>query len=215
VHGLSGGTATIDYDNAKGLFAGSDDVVYRDYSDDGRDVVNGTYSMRDAGLLTGPVTVDTDLTMTGADTGSVHDHLVFSGLSHLPNVTVTGTASASYDGVTLSGIPAAPQACPDALPRPPRLHLAAHEDGSGRSAHVTVHVTASVDGAGSNEAGVDTRPVTDADVSMGAVTARTDATGTATLPVATHHSGPLTIGVTAGDTLAPTTTVLGPDGAGA
>jgi hypothetical protein len=45
--------------------------------------------------------------------------------------------------------------------------------------------------------------VTDADVSMGAATARTDATGTATLPISAHLDGPLRIRATAGDTLAP------------
>jgi hypothetical protein len=208
VHGLSAGIATIDYDNTKGLFAGSDAVVYRDYSDDGRDVVNGTYAIDDVILLTGPVTVDTDLTMTGSDGGSVHDHLVFSGLTHLPAVTITGTATASYDGVTLSGIPAAPQACPDALPRPPRLHLVAHVAGHGRGLRVVAQVTASVDGAGANEALVDTRPVEDADVSMGAATVRTDAMGTATLSVAARHVGTVTVRTTAGDTFVPTSTAV-------
>jgi hypothetical protein len=202
LHGLSGGTATVDYRDAKGLFAGSDSVTYRDYTDDGRDFVNGTYRIADPNLLAGPVTVDADLTMTGSDTGSLHQHLVFSGLSATPAVTATGSSTATYDGTTLSGIPAAPQACPDALPRPPHLHLSAALSGRDHR-HVLVRVTATVSGAGADEAERDTRAVTDATVTIGRVTARTDSSGTVSMVVPPGAVGPVTIRADAGDTLVP------------
>jgi hypothetical protein len=203
LQGLKSGTATIDYDNSKGLFAGSDSVTYTRYSDDGRDFVDGSFGIVNPNLMTGPIRVDADLTMTGADTGATHIHATFSGLSHAPAVTVTGTASSTYDGTTRTGIPVAPQACPGSLPGPPQTALAAHVDGPAEHREAVITVTATVPEAGPNEGHADTRPVTDATVTLGQAVAHTDGKGQASLPILPGATGPVTIRAVAGDTLTP------------
>jgi hypothetical protein len=151
--------------------------------------------------------VNADLTMTGTDTGSLHEHLVFSGLRTTPAVTVTGNSTATYDGTTLSGIPAAPQAWPDALPRPSHLHLSAALSGRDHR-HVVVRVMATVAGAGADEAELDTRAVTDATVTIGSVTAHTDSSGTVSMVIPPGGDRPVTVRATAGDTLVPADAVL-------
>jgi hypothetical protein len=203
LHGLRAGTATVDYHNVKGLFGGTDQVTYSHYSDDGLRFFDGTNAITDANLTKGPITIDTDLTMTGSDTGDEHVHVVFSGLSNTPAVTVTGTAVSTYDGTTLRGIPKAPQPCPDALPRAPRLHLEAHLGDHGLAHQLLVHVTATVGDAGPGESRLDTRAVADSVVTLGDETAHTDAEGLAILAV--PPSGPKVVNVnaSAGDALQP------------
>jgi hypothetical protein len=201
--GMKAGTATIDYDNVKGLFGGADRVTYSHYSDDGRHFVDGTNVLTDPNLMAGPVTIDTDLTMTGADTGNEHVHAVFSGLANARDVTVTGTAASTYDGTSLHGIPQAPGPCPDALPRPPQLHVQAHLDRHGARRDVLVQVSATVADAGPNEGRLDTRPVTDAVVTLGDDTVRTSADGRAVLSVPAGSAGLVDISAAAGDTLRP------------
>lgn len=209
LQGLRAGTVTVNYDNSSGLLAGSDSETYSHYSDNGRDFVNGTYTITNSNLLTGSVRIDGDLTMTGADTGYIRVHAAFSGVDVVP-ASVTGTATDNYDGTTRSGIPHVPRACPRALPRPPRMHVTGRfSDRLGRR-KIVVHVTASVADAGPNEAGVDTRPVIDATVRIGRVHARTSATGIATLPVGRDADAKVTIHATAGDALEPATTRLAP-----
>lgn len=206
LHGLHSGTATIDYDNRGGLFAGTDSVTYNRYSDDGRDFVDGTFSIIDPNLMTGPIKVDADLTMTGADTGATHIHTNFSGLRNTPAVTVSGTASSTYDGTTRAGIPVAPQPCPASLPRRPQTAVTARIVGSAEHPEAIVTVTATVPDAGPDEAHLDTRPVVNATVSLGHVEARTNADGQAKLSIPPGTHGEVTIRATAGDTLAPSET---------
>jgi hypothetical protein len=203
LHGLNTGTATVDYQNVKGLFGGTDRVVYSHYSDDGRRFVDGTNAVTDPNLTKGPIRVDTDLVMTGADTGAEHVHVVFSGLANAPAVTATGTAVSTYDGTTLDGIPAAPQPCPQSLPRAPLLHVSARLDGRGAHRDLLVSVSATVGDAGPDEGRLDTRPVTAATVRVGDDTVHTDAGGRAVLPLPGMTTGLVDVSATAGDTLQP------------
>lgn len=216
LHGLNSGTVAIDYDNPKGLFAGTDTATYTRYSDDGRDFVDGTFRIINQDLRTGPVTVDADLTMTGVDTGATHIHATFSGLQSTPAVTVTGTASSSYDGTTRTGIPVAPQACPGELPQPPQTSVATRVTGTPDHREAVVTVTATVRDAGPNEGHPDTRPVSSATVTLGQQVARTDNTGEAILPLPPNVVGHVMIRATAGDSLAPSEAMLdiGPAGGG-
>jgi hypothetical protein len=211
LHGLKAGTATVDYANPKGVFGGSDRVTYAGYSDDGLRFVDGTNAIADPDLSKGPITIDTNLVMTGVDTGHEHVHLVFSGLANTPDVTVAGTATTTYDGTTLTGIPTAPRPCPDALPHTPPLHVDAQVTGRRDDRHILVEVTATVGDAGPDEGRLDTRPVTDATVTAGTATAHTDGDGRAVLPVPATP-GTIVINAIAGDTLTPSSIRLDPHG---
>jgi hypothetical protein len=205
--GLSSGTAAVNYDNTGGLLSGADSVTYDRYSDNGRDFVSGTFTITNTSILNGPIDVDANLRMTGADSGYIRVQLKFSGIGTLP-VTVSGTASSNYDGTTITGIPPAPRSCPGALPRPPHMRVAARLSGSGARRALEVHVTATIRGAGANERRLDTRPVTDAIIRLGGVTARTDAAGRARIIVPPLARGRAKLTATAGDTLAPAATFV-------
>ncbi len=201
LHGLKAGTATVDYDNVNGLLGGSDSVVYSQYSDNGRDFVNGTYTISYGSLTLGPVRVDADLHMTGADHGDIETHVTFSGEATNP-ITVTGTSRDSYDGKTISGIPHTPEACPAALPRPPRLRVAARITRHRVAETLHVRVTASIAGAGPNETKVDTRPVTDATISLGGRgIGHTNSAGQLVVAVPARLRGHAILRAAAGDTL--------------
>ncbi len=199
LHGLSSGTATVVY-SGLGVISGEYSVVYNDYSDDGRDFVSGTSTVTNPMILTGPIRIDTNLTMTGADTGYSHIHLTLSGSSSTP-VTATGTAVTSYDGTTISGPPHVPAPCPAALPRAPHLKLTAHLARHRRRREIVVHVSAAVAGAGANEAGVDTQSVWDATITVNRRTTHTNRSGVTILPVPPNRGGRFLITARAGDTL--------------
>ena len=207
LHGLASGTATVTYANPVGVLSGVDSVTYDNYSDNGRDFVNGTSTVTNPIILTGPVILSTDLTMTGADSGYVHVNLRFSGIEHTP-VTATGTAVVNYDGTTISGLPRVPAPCPKALPTPPPLAVSATVTRHGKVRLVRVFVTASVTGAGPNEAFVDRRPVLDATVRLDGFATHTSARGYAVLLVPDRVRGSFRLRVTAGDALKPTSLAL-------
>jgi hypothetical protein len=198
LHGLASGTATVTYAGT-GVVSGQYSAIYDNYSDNGRDFVNGTSSISNPSVLTGPIAINTDLTMTGADSGYSHIHLILSGTDTNP-VTAGGTAVTSYDGTTISGPPHTPAPCPSALPRPPQLTLAASIVRRRGRPMVMATVTASIHGAGANEAAVDTRPVSDASVTLEGRTVDTDSTGVALIPVPTQPGGPVPVAASAGDT---------------
>jgi hypothetical protein len=202
LHGHASGTATVTYANPLGVLQGVDSVTYHDYSDNGRDVVNGTNRVSyPASILTGPVDLNSHLTLSGHDHGSSNVDLTFSGTQSVP-VTVTGTASTSYDGTTVTGPPRSPAPCPNDLPRKP--HLALHATRMSRHGHrvLRVHVTARVAGDGRNEAVIEVRPVVDAVVAIAGVRARTSRRGVAYLRVRRSWRGHrLRLTATAGDTL--------------
>jgi hypothetical protein len=205
--GLASGTATVTYLNPAGVVSGVDSVTYDNYSDNGRDFVNGISTITNPTILTGPIILSTDLRMTGADTGYVHVDLRFSGIER-PPVTVTGSAVSNYDGTTVSGPPHVPAACPRALPKSPPLAISAVVARRGKTRVVHAYVTASVAGAGPNEAGVDRRPVLDATVTVDGITAHTNASGDAVLRVPADAHGSFRLRVSAGDALMPTSIEL-------
>jgi hypothetical protein len=206
LHGLAAGTATVTYAGG-GVASGDYNVIYRNYSDNGRDFVNGTNSVTSVSIPTGPTTIHTNLTMTGAHHGYSHIDLTFSGSDRIP-VTVSGTAVTSYDGTTVSGPPHTPQPCPQSLPRAPKLKLHARVVRKHGRRLLLVTVTASIAGAGANEAAFDTRPVYDATVRLDRRRATTNNAGIATLRIPRRRRRTLRITASAGDTFAATSGTL-------
>jgi hypothetical protein len=205
LHGLASGTATVSYANPGGIVSGEDSVTYDHYSDNGRDFVSGTHTISNPNILTGPFVIRSHLQMTGADSGYTNIDLRFSGIQQAP-VTVTGRAVVNYDGTTVSGPPHVPQPCPQALPRPPRMKIAVRLGRRKGHRVILAHVSASVAGARLNEAGTDTRPVLDANVSFGKHRARTGQQGNAILVVPSGVRGIVNLRAVAGGTLVPATT---------
>ena len=192
--GVGGGTVTVDYEPLAGVLEGEWSETYANYSENGRDFVNGTVSIDETGAGAGSYT--TDLTMTGQDTGS--DHVEFDPAAGIDHGTST------YDGHTVSG-PSAEQAaegaCPAIQPKEPRLHAALTK--VGRDTY-RVKVTSQIGSAGANEGSVDISPVYHARLSLGSVIAYTNHDGVAT--VTAQHRASLKI--TAGNTLSPTSVSL-------
>jgi WD40 repeat protein len=206
LHGLASGTVLVTYDGL-GILSGEDSAIYDDYSDNGRDFINGTSTVSYPNILTGPITIHTDLTMTGADTGYSHIDLTLTGTDTSP-VTATGTAVTNYDGTTVSGPPHTPAPCPRALPRPPQLRLATRLTRRRGHEVILAHVTASIAGAGANEAGTDARPLLDATVAVEGVRARTNEAGNATLAIPAPRRSRATITARAGDTFLPVSSTI-------
>jgi hypothetical protein len=197
--GPGGGKVTIHYSGS--AFSGDWSETYANYSDNGRDFVNGTVT------ITGPVTAgsySSHLTMTGANTGSDNTDITF-------NHGAKGHATSTYDGHTITG-PMPQQvnattaggpatACPSALPKEPALHATAT-----RLRHGTykLKVTVSIAGMGANETFVDTQPVYHATLRVGKAKVYTNHSGIAIVKASKSH----TVTVAAGDTLLPTSVRL-------
>jgi hypothetical protein len=193
-NGRGGGTVTVDYGLGSSVLSGAWSETYSNYSDNGKDFVNGTVTINETAPSAGTYT--SNLTMTGAHTGSDHAAInTGTGIVH---------GQSTYDGHTVSG-PSAEQAakgaCPSIQPKEPELHATATR---ARKWVYTIKVTSSIAGAGTNEAGVETSPVYHATVALGSVTTYTNRAGVATVKV--RDSRRLT--VTAGDTLKPTSLSL-------
>jgi hypothetical protein len=188
--GTGRGTVTVDYGPLSGVFAGRWSESYANYSDNGKDFVNGRVSIDETGPGVGTYTAN--LTMTGVHTGS--DHVQYNSANG------TGHGRSTYDGHTVSG-PSAAQAakgaCPSIQPNEPPLRVAVTKLGSGS---IRVKVTSRVASVGPNESIVATPPVFHATVRLGQMTAFTNRTGVAIIKA--RHRGTLT--VTAGNTLKPT-----------
>jgi WD40-like Beta Propeller Repeat len=200
LHGSASGTATVSYDNAVGVVSGVDTVIYNNYSDNGRDVVNGTTSLVNPTILTGPIHLNSHLTMTGHNTGSSDIDLTYTGID-TGQVKVTGTASDSYDGTTISGVPPVPAHCPNSLPRKPVTKITARRVTRHGHDYVLARVTGRIAGDGANEATTEIAPVVDATVRIDSATARTNSHGVALIRVPSHLHGRHTVTMTAGDTL--------------
>jgi hypothetical protein len=197
--GPGGGKVTVQYNG--NVFGGDWSETYANYSDNGRDFVNGTVTINGSAA---DGTYSSHLTMTGANTGSDSTDINFSH-------GAKGNATSTYDGHTING-PMPQQvnattsggpttACPNALPKKPALHATATRLGHGA---YTLKVTVSIAGVGANETLVDTEPVDHATLTLGGVQTYTDNEGVASITPAS--SGELT--VTAGDTLVPTSVYL-------
>jgi hypothetical protein len=197
--GPGGGKVTVDYSG--NVFAGNWSETYANYSDDGRDFINGTVTITGSA---GDGSYSSHLTMIGANTGSDDTDINFThgakghATSTYDGHTVTGPMPQQVDDTT-SGGPAT--ACPGALPKEPVLHATATRLRHGA---YKLKVTVSIAGMGANETAVDTNPVYHATVSLGRAKIYTNRSGTAIVKM--RHSGKLT--VTAGDTLKPTSVFL-------
>ena len=197
--GPGGGTVTVKYAGNPGpgvLFGGEWSETYASYSDNGKDFVNGTVTVR--GLLEGSVSAH--LTMTGGHTGRHDAELTFKRL------TPGGHAESTLDGNTISG-PRPDQldggSCRSLLPKKPALQVTATKLGNGGV--YRIKVTASVGSMGLNEAAVDTRPVNGATVMLGTRVSSTNDKGLAMVKV---RGGRQQLTVTAGDTLQPASVFL-------
>jgi hypothetical protein len=200
LHGNRSGTATVSYDNPAGVVSGVDTVIYIDYSDNGRDVVNGTTSLVNPTILTGPIHLSSHLTMTGDNKGSADIDLTYTGID-TGQVKVTGTASNSYDGTTISGVPHVPAHCPNSLPRKPVTKIKARRVTRHGHDYVLARVTGRIAGDGVNEATTEIAPIIDASVSIDNATAHTNRHGVALIRVPAHLHGRHKVMMTAGDTL--------------
>jgi hypothetical protein len=195
--GPRGGTVTLTYAGAPGpgvFLDGEWSETYKDYSDNGKDFVNGT--SRIDGLLDG--SYSSHLTMTGSRKGRHDAEMTYAKL--MPR----GKSKSTLDGKSVSG-PQPEQikagACPNMLPDKPALRVTSSSLGNGA---FKVKVTASVAGMGDTETAVDTRPVNRAAIKLGNKTTFTNAQGVATVKV----TGSRKLTVTAGDTLEPTSASL-------
>ncbi len=198
LHGPGGGTVTVDYGGVSGVLTGRWSETYQNYSDNGKDFVNGTVTITSA-VEVGSIT--SHLTMTGANTGS-------DNLDLRVNNGVQGQGQSTYDGHTVSG-PSAEQAargaCPGIQPKEPALHVTPARLGHGT---YRLKVTVSMAGAGANEAAIATQPVDHATIKLGRVRTYTNNKGIAIVNVSKNHH----LTVTAGDTLLPTSAYLSAPG---
>ena len=186
-NGPGGGTVTVDY-GGPGVLSGHWSETYDNYSENGKDVINGTVTINETAAGKGTYTAN--LKMSGADTGS--DQVSYS-------TTTGGHGTSTYDGHTVSGPSpeqAAGGACPAIQPREPALRLVVTRVRHG---FLRVRVTSRIAGVGANEGAADTEPVYDASVRLGSAVVRTNRSGIAV--VRAPHGGRLR--VTAGDTLKP------------
>jgi hypothetical protein len=195
LHGRGAGTVTVEYDGHPGVLTGTGQwsETYHDYSDNGKDFVNGTATLIGGALATEGTYVS-HLTMTGADAGQDNADLTFS------KGAFGGHATSTYDGNTISGpsveeVHAGP--CPKILPKEPALHVRATSLGHGS---YRLQVTVSIAGAGANEKAVDTQPVDDATIQLGGKKIYTDDNGVAIVTIGYAQ----TATIVAGDTLKPT-----------
>jgi hypothetical protein len=200
VDGPAGGTATIVRDGNVASINGR--VTYDRYSDDGRTFIDGTEEItgspvRDALRYVARLRA-TDA--KGKEIGHADIDLTFqqktpSPQPHAPPSTVSGHAEAEFKGRKSTGIPeAAP--CPNDMPRPSQLEVAAHRVKGAQGIVVKVRVTATILG--------DTRPVRRARVKLAGRRAFTDDEGLATIPVKRGgRRGNWTAVASAGDTFDP------------
>lgn len=197
--GPGGGAVTVHYDG--NVLAGDWSEVYSNYSDNGRDFVNGTVTID--GTAAGG-TYSSHLTMAGANAGNDDIDIIF-------NHGAKGHATSTYDGHTITG-PMPQQvddttaggpatACPSALPKEPALHAIATRQRNGA---YKLKVTVSIAGMGANETYIDTQPVYHATITMGRTKTHTNAEGVAVLT----SRRPRRVTITAGHTLEPTSIYL-------
>jgi hypothetical protein len=199
LNGPGGGTVTLTYagEPGPGAFLGGEwTETYVNYSDDGKDFVDGT--VKTTGLTEG--TYSAHLTMTGRHTGSQDAEIAMQRLN------VSGHAESTLDGKRISG-PSADLldggACPSILPKKPALSVTAKRAGTGA---YRLTVTASIADMGLDESLVDTRPVAHATIALGGrATTTTNARGVATVKV---HGSRARVTISAGNTLKPTAVTL-------
>jgi hypothetical protein len=202
LHGAGGGTVTV-HEGAGffGALNGEYSATYENYSENGTDFVNGEETFGGAPLFGQPAHITSHLTMTGANTGFTNIDVTAKNLKG----EIEGTTETSYDGKTLRGpVEQKASECESILPKEPPLAATTKQVGENE---YEVTVTASVAGAGANEKGTDTRPVNHALIQGGVQPVYTNEEGIARVKVK-PSSGPKTLKISAGETLAPTSTVV-------
>jgi hypothetical protein len=206
LHGLKAGTATVTYLGT--LANGTFSVLYDHYSDDGKSFLDGTETIATPGFSTIPATSTADLRVTGAHTGSMKANFTIGRLDGVP--TASGGVDATYDGYRLAGNIPALGACPSKLPTTQPLRVRA----SAGPGVVRVRVTAdSAPRVRARDGYGDVRPVQGAIVWIGSRRARTDARGSATLPVSSAARVRVRVVARAGDTFRPASTMVRVGGA--
>jgi Tol biopolymer transport system component len=194
VPGKVAGTVSITF--AGNILSSAGTVTYRHYSDDGQTFADGTQTITNPQILVSPVTLDVDITISGAHSGFWRGHMDAGG-----GKPPSGAIESAFDGHHVSGLPAV-GACPQSLPRATPLRVQTWLVRRGDGDVIDIRVRASIHGAGRSEQLTDTRPVHGATVSLAGQHARTDARGRATLPLPPDH-GRHRLEVTAGDTFVP------------
>jgi hypothetical protein len=199
IHGKASGTATITYTG--NILSSADSVTYSHYSDDGTTFADGTEAIDNPQLLTTPVSLSANISITGAHHGFFHANMTAGeGAGQTPG----GTVESELDGAHRSGLPQ-PGACPRSMPHPSHVTVRTVGRRRGTRARLSVYVTASIGGAGMNELERDVRPIAHATVVIDGRRLTTGPHGTATalLPIARRYRVRVSAGATF--TLAQTT----------
>jgi hypothetical protein len=198
VHGKAAGTATISYTGD--ILSSADSVTYSHFSDDGKSFADGSETIDNPQILTTPVSVTANVTITGAHHGYFNASMTAGeGQGQAPS----GTIQSQFDGMSRNGLPKV-GACPRSMPHPVSA-LALSSVHRGRSAStVVIRVTARIFGAGMNQLGTDSRPIHGATVLIAGRRLITDGGGRVSLTVP-ERSRPTVerLLVTAGDTFLP------------
>jgi hypothetical protein len=195
VNGKAAGSATITYTG--NILSSADSLTYNHFSDDGRTFADGTETINNPQILTTPVSLAANITITGAHSGFFNANMTAGeGQGQVP----TGTIESRFDGKSRSGLPAV-GACPKRMPRPARLLARFTVRRGASTAAVVIRVTASIFGSGMNQLASDARPVRGATILLGSRRAHTDSNGRASLTVGERRRARYErLLVTAGDT---------------
>jgi hypothetical protein len=209
VPGKAAGTATLTY--AGNILSSADSVTYDHFSDDGTTFADGTETIANPQILTTPVSLNADITISGAHHGFFRAKLtVGEGAGQTPS----GPVESELDGARRGGLPKA-GACPASLPHPAPLSVHSTVRRRRRGVQVVVRVSATIAGAGMNEAALDTRPVRGALVSLAGRQKRTSAGGRAVFALHQRRGGRrYGLRVGAGDTFEPVRTTVRVPGPG-
>lgn len=204
LNGRGGGTVTVNYNGNSGATFGTFSETYTNYSEDGKTFLNGTKTIDVLQPGIAEVHEIANITMSGQHTGYTHIDLTITGGNPTsPTPMASGSATTSYDGMTVTGPPswlATAGSCPQRLPKRPQLRATVTNLGGKDYA---IKVTASIAGVGTNEAAVDTEPVTHASIDGKGVHALTDDNGGAQITGHGNPHDPIVLTITAGDTLQP------------
>ncbi len=188
LHGKDG-TALLSLQGS--LAGGRWSVAYRHFSQDGKTFLDGTETATGSPIAT--FTLDGSITVSGANTGSLHAALTYDDTT--ATHTTTGYYHATYDGRVAPPITKASLSCYRYLPHNTRLRLQLHHE----SDKIVVTVRADIHG--------DDRPVSGAVIRLGNNRAMTTDSGQVTLPALTHRSR---LTATAGYTFTPTSRIVTP-----
>jgi hypothetical protein len=177
VSGKAAGTATITYTG--NILSSADSLTYNHFSDDGKSFADGSETINNPQILTTPVSLAANITISGAHSGFFNASMTAGeGQGQVP----TGTIESEFDGMYRSGLPAV-GACPKSMPHPVRVIVHSTVRRGATTATVGIRVTARIFGAGMNELRTDTRPIRGATILLAGRRVRTGSNGRAALTV--------------------------------